>query len=64
MKRGARSLWSQQLKDEFGEVVRRDLYLRRNRSCFVERKNYKVFFLQVIRNGNQITIQANRVKIH
>jgi hypothetical protein len=30
---------------------------------FVERKNYKVF-CQVIRNGNQITTRANRVKIH
>jgi 4-hydroxyphenylpyruvate dioxygenase len=62
MKRGARSLWSLQLR----KMIWRssafwDLYLQKQFIFFVERKNYKGIFLPGYKNGNQITIQNQQV---
>jgi hypothetical protein len=52
-------------KDEFGEVVRLGFILTEKPFMFLlSVKIIRVFSCQVIRNGNQITIQTNRVKIH
>jgi 4-hydroxyphenylpyruvate dioxygenase len=62
MKRGARSFMEPTVeKDEFGEVVRSGIYTYGETvHVFVERKIIRVFSCQVIRNGNQITIQSQQ----